>query len=76
MRDVANLLAVITVCHESANFEDELRVAEVHDANLSVRGLALIVVAESAAHAQDSLGIGSTLAVSHQGISQRAISIS
>ena len=42
---------------EPADLEDELRVAVVHDADLGVGRLALVLVAEPAAEADDGLGI-------------------
>ena len=39
-----------------AHLEDELGVAVVHDADLGIGGLALVVIAEPAAQAHDRLG--------------------
>ena len=72
--DVADLLPVVGFRLQSADLEDELRVAVVHDADLGVGRLPLVVIAESASEAEHGPGIGRTLAIG-PGISQRAMSI-
>ena len=56
MGDVADLLPVETSGLQAADLEDELGVAEVHDADLGVGRLPLVVIAEPAAQADDGLG--------------------
>src|SRR5262249_15135795 len=56
--DVADLGAVVGTGGEAADLEDELRVAVVNDGDLGVGRLALVLVAEAAAHADDRLRIG------------------
>ncbi len=50
------LLAVELLGLQAADLEDELGVAVVHDADLGVGRLALVVIAEPAAQAQDGFG--------------------
>ena len=62
---------------QAADLEDELGVAEVHDADLGVGRFALVAVAEPAAEAEHALGKGRAALArsSSPGISQRAMSI-
>ena len=61
--DVAHLLAVEVVGLQAAHLKDELGVAEIHDGNLGVGRLSLVVIAEATAQTQNGLGEGGARAV-------------
>ena len=63
MGDIAHLLAVKVVGLQPADFEDELGVAVIHDRDLGIGRLTLVVIAEAAAQAQNGLGEGRARAV-------------
>ena len=56
MEQIADLFAVVVGRAQAAHLEDQLRVAEIHDRDLRVRRLSLVLVAEATAQADHALG--------------------